>query len=82
MIEILELFSGSHDKYASRSNYKPTETNDIENLSKQIEAIKKNQMKTLELKNAITKLKAQWMSSKVEWIGQREKKSVIWKIGQ
>lgn len=40
---------------------------DIDCLSKEIEDIKKHQVKLLELKNELTQIKTQGMSSIVEW---------------
>lgn len=49
------------------TNYlKQMKTKKKEHFSKEIEGIKKNQMKVIEVKNAITKIKNSLMGSKVE----------------
>ena len=44
----------------------------IENLRKDVEDIKKNQVKSLELRNEIAKIKSSVMGSTTEWRGNKK----------
>lgn len=49
-----------------------TQMKKVESLSKVIEDMKKDQMKILQIKNKIIKIKSSMMGSAEEWKGQRK----------
>jgi hypothetical protein len=46
----------------------------IENLSKEIKAIKKNQLEILELKSIMTKMKSSSVGLMAEWRGEKKER--------
>lgn len=71
MTEMLELldkdFRATIIKMFQQAIMNMLETSEnTEHLSKEIEDIKRNKMEVMELKNIITEVKTQWMSSTAE----------------